>query len=38
MLLLCGPAAAGGVLVELSPRLVQERLERGAGSPVGALH
>lgn len=37
MLLLCGPVAAAGVLVEMFPRLAQERSERGAGSPVGAL-
>lgn len=37
VLLLCGPAAGGG-LVEVSLGVVQERSERGAGSPVGALH
>lgn len=38
MLLLCGLAASGEDLVKVSPRLVQERSEQGATSPVGALH
>lgn len=37
-LLLCGLAASGEVLVKVSPRLVQERSERGATRPGGALH
>lgn len=37
MLLLCGLAAAGATLVEVSPQLGQERSKWGAGSPVGAL-